>query len=237
MLIFQKRTTQEEEMRMVNMVVIRVLGTFTIAGNALFDAIDMLKKHGMYKQNIKYNANNAIKSYYVVEDMGVTYHKAEQDLFLSTLDHMDEDSQEKVDAIRNEVEQVLIGYGIESDKAKLFAYIQTAKWLIDSTWCLYEKMAKKIEVNYGFKIPNVISFNGIHKVMSFWTKVAQSVCVSNKVININEPRIDCKLHDFTAHVGSAEFINKNTFLAIYDNPKYKYYCSDEEFAELCKKYL
>lgn len=232
-----RQTTPEERWQLVYTALIRTLGTFTIAGNSLFDTITMLSKDKAFKDGVKYNANKAMESYYATEQLGKDFFEDQQDLFMTMLQYMDEDSQSYVDGIRNEVKRELLRCNVGEYNAELFSRIQTTKWLIDSTWCLYDKMNKKMRGVYGINIKKTLRLQPIRQAMVCWGKVAKAICVSEKSIDLDNKKINEKIDEFVKYVASDEFINRNTFYAIRELPKYNFYYKEGEYEQLCEKYL
>lgn len=235
--IFNHKITMKEKQSLIQMALIRVIGTYTIAGNAMFDAIGKLRNEKCFRHGIKYNANKALEVYYYIEQLCKSHYGEREDLLMSVLQYMDEDSQVYVDSIRDAVKRELLKHNINEHDSDVFAYVQTAKWLIDSSWFLYKKLSDKNWYLYGVKIDNYLRLNHIKNSVGLWGKVAKGVCVYEHQINLDTEEIDARLKEFTEYVASVDFINRNTFFAIRDLPKYQFLYRDGEYNELCKKYL
>lgn len=139
----------EELNTLINLV---VGATNTIAGKAMFDAIEKIKETSLFKHDIKYNLNQCRKLYFSYEKRHLMNFEENKRLFLDYLDNAEESIQKDVDKLRTSIKKLLDKY--EETESELKSYIETSRTLLEYSCYIYD-----VQINEARKKAPSIDFN------------------------------------------------------------------------------
>ena len=207
----------DELVTLVNLV---VGAANTIAGKAMFDAIERVKATNLYRDKVRKNLAWAASLYYKYERTHTLNFGDSKQLFYDYLDSVEEDIQSQVDILRKSIKSVLDRNGQENTDLK--SYVETARNLLGYACHVYdvqlETARKKAPyVNYErYTRPARLTF-----VMKRYEEAADLICKPKGiVIDLNDDK-NCILafRAIEQKITSEDFLNKAGYKALKLNPE------------------
>ena len=224
--------------RLNTLVNIVVGAVNTVAGKAMFDAIERVKATPLYRGEVKYNLNQAVRLYYRYEKRHLSNFGDRKQLFYDYLDYAESDIQKDVDILRISIWTLLDRHG-QTD-AELKSYIETALNLLEYACRVYDV---QIEIANGKA--QGIDFNRwmsparLTGVLKRYGAAADMICRTEggHDIDLNKDKnVKLAFRVIETKLTSEDFLNRAGYEAIKENPECRKYIAKEDYRELEDRY-
>lgn len=236
-------TTNERTMQVfdrLNSLVNLVVGAVnTIAGKAMFDAIERIKATPYFRQSVKFELNQAARLYYAYEKLHMTNFGDRKQLFYDYLDQAEADIQKHVNILRMSIKAMLDKYG--QTETELKSYVETGRTLLDYACHIYDT---QIEIANS-RCPDV-DFNKwmnparLTGVLKHYENASDIICKTegNVTIDLNKDKnVKLAFDIIQTKVTSEDFINRVGYEALELNPECRKYVNEEDYKELEERYV
>ena len=235
-------TTNERAMQVfdrLNSLVNLVIGAVnTIAGKAMFEAIERVKTSPYYRHTVKYELNQAARLYYAYEKLHMTNFGDRRQLFYDYLDQAEEDIQKHVNILRMSIKAMLDKYG--QTETELKSYVETGRTLLDYACHIYDT---QIEIANS-RCPDV-DFNKwmnparLTGVLKHYENASDIICKTESDVTIDlnaDKNVKLAFEIIQTKVTSEDFINRIGYEALELNPECRKYVNEEDYKELEERY-
>lgn len=192
-----------------------------IAHTYMLDAIDQIKKKGLYRQKVKKACKDAVARYEVFEKLNMQdMQNAETDkrqLYMDFLDSVDERLKPHIFLFWQAIKRVLDRNMIKDSDLK--SYIILAYELINYSVELFDKFIEGCPscppVNFGLTFKPA----RLHAVRQAWGQVEEILCKDCVSINLNKDE-NCRLSldIIETHLVSEKYLNESGEEALALNP-------------------
>ena len=196
-------------------------GANDIAHTYMLDAIDQIKKKGLYRQKVKKACKDAVARYEVFEKLNMQdMQNAETDkrqLYMDFLDDVDQRLKPHVFLFRQGIKRVLDRNFIKDSEFK--SYIILAHELINYAVVLFDKFIANCPscppVNFGLTFKPA----RLHPVRQAWEQVEEILCKDCVGIHLDDDD-NCRraLDIIETQIISEKFINQSGEAALALNP-------------------
>mgnify|MGYP000874695269 FL=1 len=196
-------------------------GANDIAHTYMLDAIDQIKKKGLYRQKVKKACKDAVARYEVFEKLNMQdMQNAETDkrqLYMDFLDDVDQRLKPHVFLFRQGIKRVLDRNFIKDSEFK--SYIILAHELINYAVVLFDKFIANCPscppVNFGLTFKPA----RLHPVRQAWEQVEEALCKNCVGIHLDDDD-NCRraLDIIETQIISEKFINQSGEAALALNP-------------------
>lgn len=196
-------------------------GANDIAHTYMLDAIDQIKKKGLYRQKVKKACKDAVARYEVFEKLNMQdMRNAETDkrqLYMDFLDDVDQRLKPHVFLFRQGIKRVLDRNFIKDSEFK--SYIILAHELINYAVVLFDKFIANCPscppVNFGLTFKPA----RLHPVRQAWEQVEEILCKDCVEIHLDDDD-NCRraLDIIETQIISEKFINQSGEVALALNP-------------------
>lgn len=196
-------------------------GANDVAHTYILDAIEKIKKAGLYRQRIKKACKDAISRYEVFEELNMQdMQNAETDkrqLYMDFLDSVDERLKPHVFVFRQSIKRVLDRNMIKDSELK--SHVILVYELINYAVVLFDKFIEGCPscppVNFGLTFKPA----RLYPTLQAWSDVEQMICKDCVGFDLNDDK-DCRLalDIIETHLVSEEYLNKSGEEALSLNP-------------------
>lgn len=237
-LFVSKERADEIYKELVTIMNLVVGAANTVAGKAMFDAINRVKETPLYCGNVKRYLNWAASLYYKYEKNQMRNFGDAQQLYYDYLDYVEEDIQEYVDIFRISVKSAFDRKGLENSDLK--SYVETACNLLGYACHLYD-----VQIENARKKAPYIDFDALMRparltgVFKRFKDAEELLCKPGKgvIINLNDDK-NCVLAFRTIEIKitSEDFLNNVGYKALKINPEKVATVEPEDIKMLETKY-
>lgn len=183
-----------------------------IAHTYMLDAIDQIKKKGLYRQKVKKACKDAVARYEVFEKLNMQdMQNAETDkrqLYMDFLDSVDERLRPHIFLFRQAIKRVLDRNFIKDSDLK--SYIILAYELINYSVELFDKFIKGCPSCPPVNFEMTFKPARLHSVRQAWGQVEEKLCKDCVHIDLNKDE-NCRrsLDVIEIHLVSEKYINES----------------------------
>lgn len=223
----------------LNSIVNLVIGAVnTIAGKAMFDAIERVKATPYFRQSVKFELNQAMKQYYDYEKLHMTNFGDRKQLFYDYLDQAEADIQKHVNILRMSIKAMLDKYG--QTETELKSYVETARNLLAYACHIYDLQIKTANAQApGIDFDVYMRPARLTGILRHYETASDLICKTegNVIIDLNKDKnVKLAFDIIQTKVTSEDFINRVGFEALELNPECRKYVNEEDYKELEEKY-
>lgn len=210
----------------------------TIAGKAMFDAIERVKPTPLYRDKVRRFFGWAGSLYYKYEHMHMQNFGDRKQLFYDYLDYAETDIQHDIDVFRLSIKALLDRHRQAGTELK--SYIETARNLLAYACHIYDTQIKVA----NNEVPG-IDFNRWMKparltaVYRRFSEGADIICRTegDADIDLNKDKnVTLAFKIIQLKLTSEDFLNRVGYEALRENPECKKYMSEEDYRELEEKF-
>lgn len=230
------RQRQAEEVfdRLNSLVNLLVGAVNTIAGKAMFDAIERVKPTPYYRHELKRHLKEAERTYYAYEKRHIQNFGDRTQLFYDYLDTAEEDIQPHVDILRLTIKSMLDKY--RQSGTELKAYVETARNLLAFAVHLYDLQVKTAdEAAPGIHFDKYMNPARLTGTLYHFERAADMICKTEggAAIDLNKDKdVVLAFHIIEKKLTSEQFLNRVGYEALQLNPECRKYVTPEDWAEL-----
>lgn len=224
--------------RLNSLVNIVVGATNTIAGKAMFDAIERVRATNLYRDKVRRFFGWAESLYYKYEHLHMMNFGDRKQLFYDYLDFAENGIQHDVDILRLSIKALLDRY--RQTDTELKSYIETARNMLAYACHVYDTQIRIA----NDEVPGV-DFNRWMKparltaVYRRFCEGADIICKpeGDVVIDLNEDKnVTLAFKVIQTKLTSEDFLNRVCYEALRENPECKKYMTEEDYKELEDRY-
>lgn len=210
----------------------------TVAGKAMFDAIERVKGTAYDKGSVRYNINRAVRMYYQYEHMHMRNFGDRKQLFYDYLDHAESDIQKDVNIMRLSIKSMLDRY--RQTDTELKAYVETARNMLAYACHIYDAMIDIADREApGYDFNRWMSPARLTGVLKRYEEAADMICrpEGDVVIDLNEDKnVKLAFKVIETKLTSEDYLNRVGYEALCENPECRKYIDKEDYRELEEKF-
>lgn len=224
--------------RLNSLVNIVVGAANTVAGKAVFDAVERVRGTAYDKGPVRYNINRAVRMYYEYEHMHMRNYGDRKQLFYDYLDCAESGIQKDVDILRLSIKSVLDKYGQTDTELK--AYVEAARDMLAYACHIYDIMtdiADREAPGYDFK--RRMSRARLTGVLKRYEEAADLICrpEGDVVIDLNTDRnVRLAFKVIETKLTGEDYLNRAGYEALRMNPGCRKYIAEEDYKELEERF-
>ena len=226
---FDSEAAYKEARRVQNLMNVKQAMVNTVAGRAVFDAREALKKTRLWKHSVKRDMNLAYESYSKYERIHTSDFGDRYKAFLDYLDNVEEAIQPHVDVLKMTAWQVMTRHGLDLGETR--AKVMAARVLTGLSVRAFDILMDDTKKKIGVDLTEWFLPARLARVEHLVKKVTDTVCLTanpevDKEFAHNE-QVTLAMRVIVNKYADWDFVNAMLEKVVEQNPELAKYCDGE----------
>ena len=226
---FDSEAAYKEARRVQNLMNVKQAMVNTVAGRAVFDAREALKKTRLWRHDVKHDMNLAYESYAKYERVHTSDFGDRYKAFLDYLDNVEEAIQPHVDVLKMTAWQVMTRHGLDLGETR--AKVMAARVLTGLSVRAFDILMDDTKKKIGVDLTEWFLPARLARVEHLVKKVTDTVCLTanpevDKEFAHNE-QVTLAMRVIVNKYADWNFVNAMLEKVVEQNPELAKYCDGE----------